>query len=296
MNGADGEPFPMDNAMIADSSLSPLDPPAGAAGGGAKAPPPSDYIAPDVASAILRGAPEPIADIYEIDTSCDDSDDGDEQQQQQQQTLDDMFSGAAGVGANAYAECGSRRRGGRRRRRAKSRIECFGCSIALGHGSGASDATIEKSKIARLVQLFCDQAPRLERWTLARMLHLFYKESIYLPLKRTGKRVPMWHTHEIYVHFYHHGYSPEVYLMNQIDEYTELSHLLYKAAATRTSGGSGAMPDLKVIATKIRVDQLLDKLRRGKPDEYSFHNSDVTIDLEEGGKPVSGHGSFKVWG
>lgn len=126
-------------------------------------------------------------------------------------------------------------------------------------------------------------------------IHRYYKQAIYEPLKQdTNTRVPMWHTHEIYVHFYHHGHAPQTYLLRQIAQYETLSQALYGSCFTRTTGGSGVRPALDVMAAKIRVDTLLDKYRKNRTDEYNFHNPGMPVVTESAGDHLSRYGMFAI--
>lgn len=144
-----------------------------------------------------------------------------------------------------------------------------------------------------MVGMFTQLAPRIEKWTVARMLHAFYKENVYKASQRMGVRVPMWHTHEIYDHFFSHTLAPEVWLMTQLEEYGRISQMLTLSCAERTAGGSGIRPAEKILAIKLRVDAHIRALRREPLDDHNFRAQEGSIDLGDAGEVFARYRDFK---
>jgi len=274
--GRSSGPFPMDDAMLGTASAG-----AGSGGRSVREREPRDFLRPETANAVLVGAPEPQLNIHEHDTSCDESeDDYPEDDQGDDDDVDALFGEPS-------------RAPPRRPRGPKTRLECFGCTISMQGGAGGSDNNIEASKMRDLIQMYVDLSPTLEPWTVASMCHQFYKTAIYDEKKRQGITVPMWHTKEIYEHFYHHGLDPTTFLMQQIREWREISTMLYRSSASRVLGGSGAVPEKENIALKLRVDAHLRNLWRHNIAESNFHNTGAAPDPQEIGKHVPAHRNFR---
>lgn len=337
------DPFPVDNAMLrgafgagggrSDESAAAG---GGACAGGSRRAPPKEYIAPETANAVLRRMPEPITDIYAIDTSCDEStddDDGvggsgsaaaaaaaaaacgsapafldseerrvfnydrefDDGDGEAHALREDAAAAAAAAQRNQRTECTRRRR--RRRRpphRARNEFECFGCTVSMPGTAGASDANIDASRMHKLVQLFCASCASMTPWAVARECHAFYKSEIYEECLRRGTPVPMWHTCQIYEHFFNHVNSPHVYLLKQVSEYAQMSTMLYSMTASRVEGGSGVEAQIGIIALKLRVDERLCRLRKEDVTKYNYHNADVNVDLRHAGAYIPPHRNFRV--
>ena len=313
-----GAPFPMDNAML-DSSASGTAVTAAASEESASAsgssrgrapPPPRTFCGPETATAVMTGQPEPVTNVYEITTSCSDSSsDGDECEDgitpddHLQRTLDDLFDGptessSAAAAAAAAAGGPSSRRKKRRRHRPRHRMECFGCTISMAGTKGEADGMVNHTHMQTMQRMFNDLAPRMEKWTVARLLHAYYKETVYKPgliHKERDSSVPVpvkWHTVEIYEHFYQHSYAPEVWLLNQIAEYEALSRMLYLQCAAKTDGGSGAEPCERIIAAKLRVDAHIRALRKEPLDDHNFRSGEGGMDVHSAGAAFA---PFRAW-
>jgi hypothetical protein len=330
--GAD-EPFPLDNEMLHGSGRGASESGSGSGtgtGGRARAPPPpKDFISPEIANAVLRRGPEPITDVYAISTSCDESTDDEEEDEDADRSAPPRAAEGGGVGSSELAFLDSAERRAcsfdreieevedaapvadrdepavastrspppRRRKtphRPTNGFECFGCSISMTGTAGASDASIDGNKMQGLVRLFTNICATMSQWAVARMCHAYYKDQIYNECRRRGARVPMWHTCQIYEHFFRHINSPEVYLLNQISQYAQLSDMLYGMTASRVEGGSGVEAQLPIIALKLRVDDYMRKLQREDVTTFAFHNPNVSVDLSHAGAHIPPHRAFRA--
>jgi hypothetical protein len=145
-----------------------------------------------------------------------------------------------------------------------------------------------------LVQLFSAMCVSMAPWAVARMCHAYFKDQIYNECLRRGTPVPMWHTCQIYEHFFNHVNSPHVYLLKQINEYAQMSSMLYAMTASRVEGGSGVEAQLSVIALKLRVDERLGKLRKEDVTTHNFHNPDMNVDLRHAGAYFPPYRAFRA--
>lgn len=284
-------PFPVDNEMLdAEDPTVDKDGASAATGRAKNQPIPPKFVHPVAAIARMTGQPTPMTEAHEIETSSESDEFGTEEEDEDidfvDQQVDAVLMGAAGGNARK-----------KKKHQVKTGMACFGCALSIAGTKGSSDASISNSAIGNLERLFRELCPTTDRVTLAHLLHSLYLATIYEPLMREWKppepKPVRWHKRDIYTHFWHHTKDPEVYLLNQLDEYEQLSKLLYLSCVAETESGSGVVPLEKTIMAKLRVDGHIKALRKERLEEHNFRQGEDAIDLSKAGNFFAPFRAFK---
>ena len=130
---------------------------------------------------------------------------------------------------------------------------CFGCEFASPR-QGALDG----AKIDELTRLVEQNYGRMDSRVLARICHLAFKETIYEPMRKAGKDVPMWTSRAILAHLENHLHEPRVFLHNSIEKLkrvqTTLEGMLFRE--DRDPSGTRAV---RPVAENFRLFMLVNK-------------------------------------
>ncbi len=100
-----------------------------------------------------------------------------------------------------------------------SNIQCFGCQW---YNTG--DSKIQVKKIDILLKLIWDHYGQVDNKHLAKMAHIFFKNEIYLPMKKKpGQKINNWTTSQILNHIENHTQEPRIWICESIKTFKLIS-------------------------------------------------------------------------
>ena len=163
--------------------------------------------------------------------------------------------------------------------------ECFGCM----YGNRKMDG-IKVNNINLLIKLMEENIGKLNYYSLARMAHLFFKHSIYIPMKNEGLKINMWRTHDIYIHLKYHIMDPKFFIWNTIaelsDRLTVLNDMCFKLASME-DGNKVLIADEKVMRMCADTQKRIVDTYKLNPKSMNFYNEQSGINLETLGKLIN---------
>jgi hypothetical protein len=290
---AGGDAFPLDNITLSVRSGAEAD---GGGGGGASRG--FQHVDAAAAYADFTGAipppPDPFDEVY---SSCSEEDmpwDDEEEEEEEGEGGGDPW---APGGALARGDHGARNvdaligSGGMTGTRG-GRMECFGCMFTSQSKVTRDDANIPATNVARLLRIFDELYTRMDNIALARIMHVYFKNEIYLPLRRRGLNVPMWRTRQIHEHFFCHILDPRITIGEQIRDYIELRRALKTCTFTRSSNETKY--DKDGVNLLRSVDAQLIRLYTMDTDKMNFANPDCFIDFAATGKRINPYRNFRT--
>ena len=162
---------------------------------------------------------------------------------------------------------------------------CFGCKFSSRPDLGDTDALIPGSEINAILTIWETQLGRVDVAQLAKMCHEYFKRMIFEPARKSGRRLPMWRTRDIYDHFVYHQMDPRTWALMQIKKWERVSRTLEETMFMQNMGQ--VAPAEKFMRLSLLVDKRVEELRRIKPGEMLFYNADCQIDLDALGKRMN---------
>ncbi len=168
---------------------------------------------------------------------------------------------------------------------------CFGCEYAFPrHGD------LDGAKINELTRFVEENYGRMDIRVLARICHLMFKDTIYEPMRKAGKEVPMWTSRGIFTHLEHHLRVPRVFLHNSIDKLkrvqTSLEGMLFRE--DRSSNGARTVrPVPENFRLFMLVNKRLSDLFKEQPKKMNaLFTEGGAIEFAKGPEFVATHGRF----
>jgi hypothetical protein len=195
-----------------------------------------------------------------------------------------------GSDCSTTSSLGSRGRRGKRKQN-NNRRGCFGCM----YGNRGIDS-IKMNNMNYLITLIEEHIGRMHYYDLAKMAHLYFKHSIYLPMKREGLKIQNWRTYDIYLHLKYHIMEPKFFIWNTIadlsDRLTVLNDMWFKKTWME-DGNEIIVPDEKVIRMSMDTQRRIIETYKLNPKVMNFYNEHSNISFENIGKLINTNKDWK---
>jgi hypothetical protein len=181
-------------------------------------------------------------------------------------------------------------RAARKRGVVRLRRECFACAWQ-DHGEGVEGvvSTIEK--------MIHENLGLRDTQTIARQVHLYFKNHVYLPRRRNGIRIAIWRTADVLEHIMRHTYDPRLFLMQSMDQARSWKRILEDMAFRKqrlVNGRVRYVAEANNIKLALSIDKHMLDLYKNNPRTLNFYNDRIGIDMERIAKLVNMSNNFRT--
>src|SRR3972149_102069 len=156
---------------------------------------------------------------------------------------------------------------------------CVGCMW----GSSAGQPVASK-RLQTILNVFGDNYGKMTEMALARTIHLYYKNVIYLPAKKIGKPLPIWRTRSIRDHFKNHTMDPRIFIGEHIQKLKKMNHLLFDTMFRRFArpdgGGTILIADPNHSKLFLQNIKTMVELYKIDPQSLSFFDESCVVDFK----------------
>ncbi len=168
---------------------------------------------------------------------------------------------------------------------------CFGCEYAFPRHGG-----LDGVKMNELTRFVDENYGKIDPHVLARTCHLIFKETIYEPMRKAGKDIPMWTSRGILVHLENHLRVPRVFLHNSIDTLKRLQTSLERMLFREDRGADGTC-SVRPVPENFRLFMLVNKrladLFKEHPKKMNaLFTEGGAIEFAKGPEFAAAHGRF----
>ena len=161
-------------------------------------------------------------------------------------------------------------------------MHCFRCR----YGDKRYDAA-NAPKVQELWRLMAEGVGHTNTVALAKTLHLFFKHEIYLPMRRAGKRIPMWRTRHVLEHLRYHEQEPHLWIAESILQAKKLQYLAAQSVFQVGKDGK-VRPQAAMFKVWEAMTKTLVSLYGAKPREMNFCDEGAGMSLKA--RPTAQHG------
>jgi hypothetical protein len=174
----------------------------------------------------------------------------------------------------------------------QSNRECFGCS--WGNNGNSS---LSSSKINIILTIIDENYGLISNMSLARMVHLYFKTEIYLPMIDKGESISNWRTKVILEHIESHTLEPRIYIGETIKKFKRIQQVLENNIMTRKESSEGTIEvtcDTKNIKEIVNLSKSIKDLYNTPPKGLNFYNPDCKINFANMSKRININKDFTV--
>ena len=168
---------------------------------------------------------------------------------------------------------------------------CFGCEYVFPY-----NGVLDGAKIDELTRFVEENYGRMHIRVLARICHLMFKETIYEPMRKAGKEIPMWTSRAIIAHLVNHLRIPRVFLHNSIDKLNRVQTAL-EGMLFREDRSSNGTRTVRPVPENFRLfvlvnKRLLDLFKEQPKKMNALFTEGGAIEFVKGPEFAATHGRF----
>lgn len=163
---------------------------------------------------------------------------------------------------------------------------CFACDW-VGNGNDAKTLSINKANT--IVFMINSNYGIISDLSLAKAVHGFYKNEIWLP----KKELPLWRTKDILLHIQKHSLNPVIYVGRKIRRMENLYDVVENMLFRKLNEGGSIIPDQKMIKALTEIEKNIRELYKTPIKSMNF-TSENGIDPEKIGLHINLNKNWEI--
>jgi hypothetical protein len=174
----------------------------------------------------------------------------------------------------------------------KDTTECFGCMY-----SSKRDPSLKVNVVNNCISIIEREFGRVDDMILAKMVHAYYKDNIFIPCLKAGKPMYMWRTVTIFNHIRKHIINPVIFLVNSVRKMQKMEDILCTMSFKEiglVDGSKRVVLDKDNYKLFLETNKRTEALLKNRPKEMIFNTDDFKIDPASVGKVINTSKNFEI--
>jgi hypothetical protein len=169
---------------------------------------------------------------------------------------------------------------------------CFGCMWG-----NARDDPLDLNALNYCIKIIEQNYGHMANIALSKIVHNYFKDNIYDPMKADGKSVPLWRTRDILEHLEHHIINPVIHLVEKIRKYNKIITVLdnmYFKVKINNAHQEILEADAKNIKLSVMLEKEILNAFKTKPKDMLFYNENYQINVSDIGKYLNINKRYQI--